>query len=37
MPSFPKAGRVYRGVWKDTSRSAAPDALDVPFTLTRLR
>ena len=30
-------GRVYRGVWKDTSRSAAPDALDVPFTLTRLR
>ena len=29
-------GRVYRGVWKDTSRSAAPDAPDVPFTLTRL-
>ena len=30
-------GRVYKGVWKDTSRSAAPDVPDVPFTLTRLR
>jgi len=29
-------GRVYQGQWKDTSRSAAPDASGVPFTLTRL-
>lgn len=29
-------GQVYQGRWKDTSHSAAPDALDVPFTLTRL-
>ena len=29
-------GRVYQGRWKDTSASAAPDAADVAFTLTRL-
>ncbi len=29
-------GRVFQGVWKDTSRSAPPDAPDVPFTLTKL-
>ena len=29
-------GRVYRGVWKDTSASAALDAPGVAFTLTRL-
>ena len=29
-------GMVYQGHWKDTSRSAAPDAPDVPFTLTKL-
>lgn len=29
-------GKVYQGSWKDTSRSAPPDAPDVPFTLTRL-
>lgn len=29
-------GRVFQGHWKDTSRSAAPDAADVPFTLTLL-
>ncbi|MES2188547.1 MAG: hypothetical protein V4454_00375 [Pseudomonadota bacterium] len=29
-------GRIFRGVWKDTSKSAAPDSPDVPFTLTRL-
>ena len=29
-------GQVYQGRWKDTSRSAAPDAPDVPFTLTRV-
>lgn len=29
-------GKAYQGVWKDTSRSAPPDAPDVPFTLTRL-
>ena len=29
-------GTVYQGHWKDTSRSAAPDAPDVPFTLTKL-
>lgn len=28
-------GRVYQGRWKDTSASAAPDAPDVPFTMTR--
>lgn len=28
-------GRVYQGLWKDTSLSAAPDAPDVAFTLTR--
>ena len=29
-------GTAYQGVWKDTSRSALPDATDVPFTLTKL-
>ena len=29
-------GTVYQGQWKDTSRSAAPDAPDSPFTLTKL-
>ena len=29
-------GNVFRGVWKDTSKSAAPDSPEVPFTLTRL-
>jgi len=29
-------GTVYQGIWKDTSRSAAPDAPDIPFTLTKL-
>jgi hypothetical protein len=29
-------GKVYQGYWKDTSRSAAPDAPDIPFTLTKL-
>ena len=29
-------GQVYRGLWKDTSTSAAPDAADIAFTLTRL-
>lgn len=29
-------GKVYQGVWKDTSRSAPPDASGVPFTLTKL-
>lgn len=29
-------GKVFSGVWKDTSKSAAPDAPGVPFTLTRL-
>lgn len=29
-------GQVYQGRWKDTSASAAPDAADVAFTLTRL-
>lgn len=28
-------GTVYQGLWKDTSRSALPDAPDVPFTLTK--
>ena len=30
-------GKVFRGTWKDTSRSALENAPDVPFTLTRLR
>jgi hypothetical protein len=29
-------GKVYQGRWKDTSPGAAPDAPDVPFTLTKL-
>lgn len=29
-------GKVFRGTWKDTSRSAPDNAPDVPFTLTRL-
>lgn len=29
-------GTVYQGHWKDTSRSAAADAPDIPFTLTKL-
>ena len=29
-------GKAFKGVWKDTSRSASPDAVDIPFTLTRL-
>lgn len=29
-------GRQFQGSWKDTSRSAADDAPDVPFTLTKL-
>ncbi len=29
-------GRVYQGVWKDTSLSAPADAPNVPFTMTRL-
>lgn len=29
-------GQVYQGRWKDTSASAAPDAPDIAFTLTRL-
>ncbi len=29
-------GKVFRGVWKDTSKSAPPDAPEIPFTLTRL-
>ena len=29
-------GKVFKGVWKDTSKSAAPDSPEVPFTLTRL-
>ena len=28
-------GTVFKGVWKDTSNSAAANAPDVPFTLTR--
>lgn len=28
-------GKTIKGVWKDTSNSAPPDAADVPFTLTR--
>lgn len=29
-------GKAFRGTWKDISDSAAPDAPDVAFTLTRL-
>lgn len=29
-------GRKFQGSWKDTSRSAADNAPDVPFTLTKL-
>ncbi len=29
-------GRSFKGVWKDTSRSAPPDAPEVPFSLTKL-
>jgi len=29
-------GKQFQGSWKDTSRSAADNALDVPFTLTKL-
>ena len=29
-------GKVFQGVWKDTSAGAVPDAADVAFTLTRL-
>jgi hypothetical protein len=29
-------GTAFKGVWKDTSRSAPPDAPEVPFSLTRL-
>jgi hypothetical protein len=29
-------GKAFRGVWKDTSRSASPDAPEVPFSLTKL-
>jgi hypothetical protein len=29
-------GKVFRGTWKDTSKSALENAPDVPFTLTRL-
>lgn len=29
-------GKQFQGHWKDTSRSAADDATDVPFTLTKL-
>ena len=29
-------GKVYQGRWKDTSHSAAADAPEVPFTMTRL-
>lgn len=28
-------GKVYQGLWKDTSRNALPGAPDLPFTLTR--
>ena len=28
-------GREVKGVWKDTSASAPPDAPDVPFTMVR--
>ena len=29
-------GKVFKGMWKDTSASAPDDAPEVPFTLTRL-
>ncbi|SFC68324.1 hypothetical protein SAMN05216344_13029 [Polaromonas sp. OV174] len=29
-------GKVFQGLWKDTSSSAAPDAPDLAFTLTKL-
>ena len=29
-------GKIFKGTWKDTSRSAPDQAPDVPFTLTRL-
>lgn len=29
-------GKIFKGTWKDTSRSAPDNAPDVPFTLTRL-
>jgi hypothetical protein len=29
-------GKVFQGMWKDTSKSAADDAPDIPFTLTRM-
>lgn len=29
-------GKVYQGKWKDTSRSAAADAPEIPFTMTKL-
>ena len=29
-------GKQFQGSWKDTSRSAADNAPDVPFTLTKL-
>ena len=29
-------GQVYQGRWKDTSSSAAPEAPDIVFTLTKL-
>lgn len=29
-------GKTFQGQWKDTSKSAAPDAPDVPFRLSRL-
>ena len=29
-------GKVFDGLWKDTSSGAPPGAADVPFTLTRL-
>ena len=28
-------GKIFRGVWKDTSASAPADAPDIPFTLTK--
>jgi len=30
-------GKVFQGLWKDTSRSAAPDVPEIPFTMTRLQ
>jgi len=29
-------GKVFQGLWKDTSASALPNTPDVPFTLTKL-